>query len=137
MKRLKLIIGVTLVFLAGALAGSLGTGIYLRHKMEAFEGGTHGGPEMTSFLVKRFTHDLDLTQAQQAEVRKIIEESEEKIMAVRHQYLPEIKGIIDQNLALMREKLSPEQQKKLDKLREKLERSRGPIPPERIPPGKK
>ena len=41
MNRLKLVIGVTLVFLAGALAGSLGTGIYLRHKMEAFEGGRH------------------------------------------------------------------------------------------------
>jgi Spy/CpxP family protein refolding chaperone len=137
MKRLKLIMGVTLVFLAGALAGSLGTGIYLRHKMEAFEGGRPGGPEMTSFLVKRFTHDLDLTQAQQAEVRKIVEESEQKIKAIRQQYLPEIKGIIDQSFALMREKLSPEQQKKLYKLHEKLERSRGPIPPERMPPGQK
>jgi Spy/CpxP family protein refolding chaperone len=137
MKRLKLVIGVTLVFLAGALAGSLGTGIYLRHKMEAFEGGRHGGPERTSFLVKRFTHDLDLTDAQQAEVKKIIEESEEKIMAIRQQYLPEIKGIIGQSFALMREKLSPEQQKKLDTLYEKLERSRGPIPLEPIPPGKK
>ena len=137
MNRLKLVIGVTLVFLFGALAGSLGTGLYLRQKMEQFERGRHGGPERAALLVKRFTHDLDLTETQQAEVKKIIEESEEKIMAIREQYRPEIKGIIDQSFALMREKLSPEQQIKLDKLHEKLERSRGPIPPERIVPGKK
>ena len=137
MNRLKLVIGVTLVFLFGALAGSLGTGLYLRQEMERFERGRHGGPERAAFLVKRFTHDLDLTEAQQAEVRKIVEESEQKIKAIRQQYLPEIKGIIDQSFALMGEKLSPEQQKKLYKLHEKLERSRGPIPPERMPPGQK
>jgi Spy/CpxP family protein refolding chaperone len=136
MNKLKLVIGVTLVFLFGALAGSLGTGLYLRQEMEKFEGGKHGGPERAALIVKRFTHDLDLTEAQQAEVRKIIEESEKKIRAIRQEYLPELKGIIDQSFALMREKLSPEQQRKLDMLHEKLERSHGPIPPDRIPPGK-
>jgi len=137
MKRMKLVIGIALVFLVGALAGSLGTGLFLRHKMEQFERSRHGGPERAASLVKRFTHDLDLTGAQQAAVRKIVEESEEKIRAIRQQYLPEIKGIIDQSFALMRENLSPEQQKKLDKLYEKLERSHGPIPPERTPAGQK
>ncbi len=137
MNRLKLVIGITLVFLVGALAGALGMGHYLSPKIEQFEGGRHGGPERAALLVKRFTHDFDLTEAQQAEVRKIVEESEEKIRAIRQQYLPQMKGVIDQGFTLMREKLSPEQQKRLDKLREKLEAFRGPIPPERIPPGKK
>ncbi|NWF55062.1 MAG: hypothetical protein HXY45_09740 [Syntrophaceae bacterium] len=84
-----------------------------------------------AFIVKRLTQDLDLTKAQQAEIRKIVEESEEKITAIRKQYWPEIKGIIDRSFALMREKLSPEQQKKLDMLHEKLEH-----PPGRNQPGK-
>ena len=131
MNKLKLVIGVTLVFLFGALAGSLGMGLYLRQEMERFEGGKHGGPERVALIVKRFTHDLDLTRAQQAEIRKIVEESEEKITAIRKQYWPEIKGIIDQSFALMREKLSPEQQKKLDALHEKLEHPPGRNQPEK------
>jgi Spy/CpxP family protein refolding chaperone len=137
MNRLKLAIGITLVFLVGALAGSLGTGLYLRQKMEQFERGRHGGPERAAFLVKRFTRELDLTAAQQAEVRKIVEESEERIRAIRRRYLPEIREVIDQSFASLREKLDPEQQKKLSELHEKLERSRGPLLPDRMPPGQK
>ena len=42
---------------------------------------------------RRFAYDLDLIKPEQAEGRKIIEESKEKIMAIRHPYFLEIKSL--------------------------------------------
>lgn len=129
MRRWKLIIGITLIFMVGALAGALGTGLYFRQKMEQLEKFRRGGSKKIDLLVKQFTRDLDLTKEQQAEVRKIIEKSESEIEDIRQKYLPKIKSIIDQSFAQMRAKLTPEQQKKLDMLHERLERSKPPNPP--------
>jgi len=115
--------------MVGALAGALGTGLYFRQKMEQLEKFRRGGSKKIDLLVKQFTRDLDLTKEQQAEVRKIIEKSESEIEDIRQKYLPKIKSIIDQSFAQMRAKLTPEQQKKLDMLHERLERSKPPNPP--------
>jgi len=132
MNKLKLAVGVILVFLVGALAGSLGTGVYLRHRMEKFTADGPGRPSRTAFLMERLSNELDLSDAQRAEVEKIVEEYQEKIFAVRRKFLPEIKKITDQSLALIRDKLNNEQQQKMDKLHEKLYRFRGKIPLRRV-----
>ena len=105
MNKLKLAVGVTLVFLVGALAGSLGTGVYLKHRMEKFTVGRPGRPPRTAFLMRRLSRELDLTDAQRAEVKEIVEEYQEKIFAVRRKFLPKIKEITDQSFALIRDKL--------------------------------
>jgi len=132
MSKLKLVVGVMLIFIVGALAGSFGTGVYLRHRMEKFTVGRPGRPPGTAFLMKRLSKELDLTDAQRVEIETIVEEYQEKIFAVRRAFLPEIREITDQSLALIREKLNNEQQQKLDKLHEKLLRFRSKTPFRRV-----
>jgi uncharacterized membrane protein len=132
MSKLKLVVGVILIFIVGALAGSVGTGIYLRQRMEKFTVGWHRRPPETAFLMKRLSKKLDLTDAQRVEIEKIVEEYQEKIFAVRRTFLPEIREITDQSLALIREKLNNEQQQKLDKLHAKLLRLRSKTPFRRV-----
>ena len=122
MNKLKLAVGVTLVFLVGAAAGSLGTAVYLKHRMEKFTAGRPGRPPRTAFLMERLSKQLDLTDVQRAEVREIVEEYQEKILAIRRTFVPQLKEINDQTFALIRDKLNKEQQQKLDKLHEKLRR---------------
>jgi hypothetical protein len=122
MNKTKLSIGVVLVFLAGVFAGSLGMGIYLKHQLKGFEPGGHPPPphERHDFIMKRLSNELDLTEAQRIEIEKIVEDSEAKIFAIRRQYLPEIKKIVDQSFSLMKDKLDPKQQEKLKELHERL-----------------
>jgi polyhydroxyalkanoate synthesis regulator phasin len=131
MNRLKLTVGVILVFLVGALAGSLGTGIYFRHKMEDLVSGASGRLPRTAFLMKKLSDELNLTEAQKVEVEDIIRRHRERILAVRGTYLPEIKQITNQSFSLIREKLNHEQQQKLDHLQKKLERLRNRALPDR------
>ncbi len=121
MHKGKLIAGVILVFIVGALAGSLGTGLYIKHRILAF---APGGPKphvRKELLTKRLARKLDLTPSQRAEIDKILDESHRRIMGVRRDYLPEIKKINDSGLARMMEKLTPEQKVKLEELRRRLE----------------
>ena len=133
MNRIKLAIGIILLLLLGAVAGSVGTGIYIRHRIEHI---APGKPPKAHFLLRKLSRELDLTEAQQVEIRKILEESHTEISDLRRKFLPEIKEITDQSFALIKEKLNEEQKQKLDKLHGKLKRwrKRGHFPP---PPIKK
>lgn len=119
MNKLKLVVGVILVLLVGALAGSLVTGIYYKHRMERFAS-SRASSHLRKDVMKRLTHELHLTKEQRTEIGKIVEESQNRIFAVRRSYLPEIREISDQSFALMKEKLNPEQKVKLEALFEKI-----------------
>ena len=128
MNRIKLAIGIILLLLLGAAAGSVGTGIYIRHRIEHI---APGKPPKAHFLLRKLSRELDLTEAQQVEIRKILEESHTEISDLRRKFLPEIKEITDQSFALIKEKLNEEQKQKLDKLHGRLKRwrKRGHFPP--------
>ena len=133
MNRIKLAVGIILLLLLGAVAGSVGTGIYIRHRIEHI---APGKPPKVHFLLRKLSRELDLTEAQQVEIGKILDESHTEITALRRKFFPEIKEITDQSFALIKEKLNEEQKQKLDKLHGKLKRwrKRGHFPP---PPIKK
>ena len=126
MNRLKLITGVTLIFLVGALAGSLVTGLYLRKSIKDPSVERPCGPHdrRKSMIMERLTSRLDLTESQVKEVSRIVEEFDTKVTAIRLQYFPEIRKILDRSFEQIRERLTPGQQKKLDELRRKIEARR-------------
>lgn len=122
MNKTKLAIGVFLVFLTGVLVGSLGMGIYLKHQLKRFEpGGPPPPPDRPDLILKKLSPELDLTEIQRVELRKILEESEAKVSAIRDQFMPKIEKIADQTFAAMKAKLNPDQQKKLERIKEKID----------------
>ncbi len=128
MNKIKLAVGIILLLLLGAVAGSVGTGIYIRHRIEHI---APAKPPKAHFLLRKLSRELDLTETQQVEIGKILDESHTEITALRRKFLPEIKEITDQSFALIKEKLNEEQKQKLDKLHGKLKRwrKRGHFPP--------
>lgn len=126
MKNWKAIVGVCLVFVLGAVAGSLATGIVIKKRVQYF---LHGGQQaVTDTVVKRLTRNLDLDPAQQAKVREIVTDAGTRIKEERRKIQPEIIGITIDCGSRIRETLNPEQQKKydamVDKLRPKIQRIR-------------
>jgi hypothetical protein len=132
MNKLKLASGVILLFLVGALAGSLTTGIYFKQRITRFETGGPPMPVRVRMLLDRFSEELDLTDTQREELEKVVRETQEKIFALGREIFPEIEKINEQGLTLIKENLNDDQKKKLDIIYQKMEefRSRLPIPPD-------
>jgi Spy/CpxP family protein refolding chaperone len=118
MDKLKVAIIILLVFAVGALAGSLGSKLYFKHRFERFAKG--GPPPLMHILMRKIVQDLDLTGAQKTDIEKIVRQAEEKIVSFREKYRPEFEKIMDDTIARIKEKLTDEQKKKLDKLHEEL-----------------
>jgi hypothetical protein len=134
MKKWKLAIGVTLVFILGGLVGSVGTQLYSKHWSERFWKDPRARRE--AFL-QRLTRELRLTEAQQKEFRAIIEEVDKKVEKFRRENEAEIGKVLDEGFNQMKEKLNPDQQQKLDELKARHEkrqeerRRRSPFPKRR------
>ncbi len=115
MTRWKLITGIALVFILGALAGSIGTGFYLKHRYP---------PRITNpearkaFILEKFSKDLNLTQDQKIKIGEIIQQMEEK----RHEYSLKNHLEIEQSMGQIRRELNADQQKRFDALRENFEK---------------
>ena len=106
MNKIKLASGVILVFIVGVLAGSLGTGIYFKHRIGQFTAGGPTLPARAQILLDRFSNKLDLTDSQRADIEKIIKESQEKILALGRKTFPEIQEINEKSFALIKEELN-------------------------------
>jgi len=131
MKKWKLITGVVLVFVLGALAGSLGTHLYQRQWSERF---WKDPAARRAVFLQRLMRKLQLTEVQQKEFKAIVEEVDRKLLALRKESRAEIKGIIDESFTRMKEKLDPDQQKTLEEFKAKHEarikdrREKRPLP---------
>jgi hypothetical protein len=118
MDKLKVAIIILLVFAVGTLAGSLGNKLYFMHRFERFTKAAR--PPLMHILMRKMVQDLDLTGAQKMDIEKIVRQSEEKILSFREKYRPEFEKIMDDTITQIKEKLTDEQKKKLDKLHEEL-----------------
>ena len=122
MNKLRVWAGILLVFLLGTLAGSLTTGIYLKHRIERFVKG--GRPPIKMVLMKKLSHELDLAERQRVEIEEILDQLQTKLLDLRRKHRPELEKLFDHNFGLIREKLNSEQKKRFDEIREELRRRR-------------
>ncbi|MBW2545592.1 MAG: hypothetical protein JRD43_09160, partial [Deltaproteobacteria bacterium] len=99
--KLKVSVGVLLVFTLGILAGSFGTQAYLKYRVSHF---VQSGQEARAELfLGRLSRDLDLTGAQRTEIGKILRDSHRRLAQISYRCQPEIRGITEHGFAMIRE----------------------------------
>ncbi|MDM8554436.1 hypothetical protein QUF75_06870 [Desulfococcaceae bacterium HSG7] len=113
MKKIKIVIGVLLLFAAGALAGSLITGMVFKNRFEKFARG--GGPPIGRIL-QRISSELDLSKSQKTEIEKILQGSHTQLSGIKKKYQPEFQKIIETTYAQINAKLEDKQREKADRL---------------------
>jgi hypothetical protein len=112
--------GLVVLFLAGALIGIAGAILYHQYDQEhQWERGPAAKHER---IMKRLTHELALTPAQQADIEPIVSRTHVEILQLRFSHQPEVEQALTQGMAEIKTKLSAEQQKELDGLYAKLQR---------------
>lgn len=120
MNQFKLIAGVTLVFVVGIFAGVIGSGFYYKERLKDFSA---GGPPMDArirMLLDRFSHDLELTDIERAEIEKILRDVQDKIFELRRNTFPEIEEINEKGLELIKERLDSKQREKFNSFHNKM-----------------
>jgi hypothetical protein len=100
MKKAKLWIIIFLVFILGALAGSLGTHLYIHGRVSDFF--RKSGHARVQILLARMSRDFGLTDAQQIEIKGILQESHNRIHEIKTQTDPHIRAIIDDGFRRIR-----------------------------------
>ena len=137
MAKWKIWIGLLVLFASGVLIGSVGTRMYVRHRIS----GIFSGERLVirDLFLRRLTHELDLSEEQREAVEQIASRAAENFHKLHGQHRREVEAILDQSASEMKEHLSPEQQEKFDKIRERMKawhkrRRRGPPHPGHPPP---
>jgi Spy/CpxP family protein refolding chaperone len=143
MKQWKVVIGLLLVFILGALAGSLGTGMVLKRHHPFFG----GKPEDRKvFIMKRLTRRLDLSEEQKVRIGAIVERVQSETFRQIREGRQRMRQQLQKGFAEIRKELTPEQQRRFDEMKAERERRRkergrrfhGPWPPpphEPVPSG--
>jgi len=112
--------GLVVLFVAGALTGIAGTTLY--HQYEQEHQWDRGPAAKHERIMKRLTHELALTPAQQTDIEPIISRTHVEILKLRFLLQPEVEQALTRGMAEIKTKLSVEQQEELDELYAKFQR---------------
>ena len=131
--KLKVSVGVLLVFVLGIVAGTFGTQAYMKYRVSHFV--QRGHEARAEVLLGRLSRNLDLTETQQTEIGKILRNSHQRLAQISQRCQPEIRGIIDRDFATIRELLSDDQKERFDRFQRRFrERGRHRMFRESLPP---
>ncbi len=111
MQRIKAWTGVVTVFLLGAMAGALVSGYVERREVRNLLLGDR--PPQVRVVARILSH-LSLTDAQQRQIRAIVDESRPEMTAILDTYRPEMETVFNNAIARIRTVLDPEQKKAFD-----------------------
>lgn len=111
--RWKLWSGVIAVFVVGLIVGGLSATALIRgHYLSVMKSGPPRGVHKP--IAERLTADLELTADQRAAVEKIVREFEPRFDEFEARARTEVKGVMGEMEAQIREVLTPEQRTKYD-----------------------
>jgi hypothetical protein len=122
MKHWKLWMGIVLVFILGLVMGSMGSNILYGHGFRYF--GHKDTATRNAEILERFRKDLSLTDQQATRVKAIIEQMETRRTEYFRKSRTELKEMMESGFALIRQELTPEQQKQFDAYQERMEKER-------------
>ena len=91
---------LVVLFCAGALMGIAGTTLY--HQYEQEHQWDRGPAAKHERIMKRLTHELALTPAQQTDIEPIISRTHVEILQLRFSHQPEVEQALTQGMAEIR-----------------------------------
>ena len=118
--RSKIAILFAMIFLVGALAGSVATRFYIHNQLKSMARGNLSGKRAR--VMRRLTRRLNLTSEQQQKVKKIVTESQQKLMALRNRHFEDVRRIFDESEEKIKAQLTPRQQVELEKMYSQVKR---------------
>jgi Spy/CpxP family protein refolding chaperone len=114
----KLAFALLLVFVAGVTTGGLLSTLHVRHH---FLGPPHSGA-VSDRMRAHLQRALDLTPEQAAKIAPIVDATSAKLESIRVETAQRVRNAMDESEQQISPELTPEQQKKLQKLKQEHHR---------------
>ena len=118
MRRLKVCVGILLIFILGMLVGTLGTGFFIKNRVANFFRGDGSPPPIR--ILERLSAKLNLSKSQQTEIEEILKQAQVQLIEFGQVYRPEFEKIFNNTIEQIKQKLDSRQKQKLDKLTVRL-----------------
>jgi hypothetical protein len=110
-KRWKIWMGLTALFLSGAVVGGAATGFYVKARIARV---IRGGPVMArEIMIRRMSRALDLSPDQQKQAERIVASAQAELQALREGARPQAQIVIKRATDDLKSLLSKPQRKKL------------------------
>lgn len=122
MNKRKFILASMGIFLAGALAGAVGMGVYAKARLSPMVRMEKMGP--AAFFLDRLDHVLKLSSEQKQAIKPIIEDTVAKLREVREPCLRNEDGVLKEEHDRLKSYLDPAQQEKFDEFLAKMKERR-------------
>jgi hypothetical protein len=122
-KKFKLWVGLLALFCSGVLVGGLAT--WRVAEIKVFETLIQERPRAPKFIMRKLDRELKLNDTQRKRIEAIVCRAHEELLAFRDRLRPARERILQQSIDAMKAELTPEQQKRLDELHERLKAHRG------------
>jgi Spy/CpxP family protein refolding chaperone len=119
MKTFKLLLLVTLVFLAGVTAGVVGTRIAIRHWVNT---AIQRPQNVQLFLERNLRWQLGLDARQRVQVHQILTDARGQLRELRQQYRPQVTAVVTNTEAQISAILTPEQQMRFEQMQQENRR---------------
>jgi len=116
-KKFKLWGGLFALFCSGVLLGLQVSWRIAEDK--AIENLTREHPRVPKSIIRKLDRELELSDTQRKRIEEIVCRTHRELLAFRDRIKPDRERIIQQSIDAMKAEISPEQQKKLDALRER------------------
>ena len=123
MKQWKVILRYGGIFMLGLALGLAGS--RLAHKHRFAQAMQNRPVAQRKMMMRHLTRQLQLTKSQQIEIKSIVNAQIKALSDVRKRHQPEVQAIFQQAEDEMKPHLLPEQQQKLDRIMERMQK-RGP-----------
>ena len=122
MKKFKLWGGLLALFCSGVLMGALATWRIAEYK--TIENLTREQPRVPKSIMRKLDRELALSDTQRKRIEAVVCRAHRELLAFRDRIRPDRERIIQQSIDAMKTELSPDQQNKLEALRERLKAHR-------------
>jgi hypothetical protein len=116
-KKFKLWSGLFALFCSGVLLGVQVSWRIAEDK--AIENLTREHPRVPKSIIRKLDRELELSDTQRKRIEEIVCRTHRELLAFRDRIKPDRERIVQQSIDAMKAEISPEQQKKLDALRER------------------
>ncbi len=133
MGKWKTVAGVLLIFVLGALIGSLGTSWMLKYRHPLFRKDPAG---RVPFIMRRLSDRLDLNDSQKVEIEAVLRRIDDQMRQHFNQQRVEMRRFIEAETEAIKPLLTPRQQEEYQRFREAMEarHRKGGEPPPPPPP---
>jgi transcription initiation factor TFIIIB Brf1 subunit/transcription initiation factor TFIIB len=127
MNRWKVITGILLIFVLGALSGALGTGYYTKSRIKQFI--DPKGPPPPIRILERELGKLDLSSEQQRKIEALLEQMHTEFFEIIKKTKPEMDEHFKRHVQRLKAELRPKQQRAFDKTIRRIEDRMKPMNP--------